>query len=444
MKCMENTMSENMHMGIRLLPKRIDRANKTVRYAKQIGKHDGDGAGVPTGLLAISEPNFRRVAKTLSTQKTKRAQRGLYEKCPNMSGRMCNEVYANLDKLYASALEGVTDEGLRLSLLAQAKTAFNIRDVLAMLRSCKDASPQFILKLLKKGSETLNLEGGLFGWDNVQPHLRKLTHEIGAEIEMHVERTGDLDLTGLNAQAFELLNKWMKQLENQVSQRCRNSKKALPRIRKLAEAAEADEDDAPLRSDCSTWVHRTFRPLIMDLILKHWRFKEWNEAEFWEEFAATKDEGNFHIGVADGCCADCGTEVDKESGKCASVICNDPLYPLLLHILRTGERSEEVKRLFRGLAEYLRTTPLDQDGKSPSELEEERASKERRKTKPACSAQRAENDPEDVAARAAAEAAAEAEGAAAPAAPRTAGASCRSTRRRARKKSRVVDVELSD
>jgi hypothetical protein len=51
-----------------------------------------------------------------------------------MSGRMCNEVYANLDKLYASALEGVTDEGLRLSLLAQAKIAFNIRDVLAMLR----------------------------------------------------------------------------------------------------------------------------------------------------------------------------------------------------------------------------------------------------------------------------------------------------------------------
>ena len=164
-------------------------------------------------------PNFKRIAKGIETEKAKKAQRGSYEKCPNMSGRMCNVVCKNLDTLFASALEGVTEPGLRLSLLAQAKVAFNIRDMLAKVRSCKDASPQFMNELLTKGMRTMNLEGAMFGWDNVQPCLRKLTHEMPAEIEMHVERTGDRDISGLNAQAFELLNKWMKSIEANVSQR---------------------------------------------------------------------------------------------------------------------------------------------------------------------------------------------------------------------------------
>ena len=265
--------------------------------------------------------------------------------------------------------------------------------------------------------------------------------------------TGETELCHVNAQAFELFNKAIKEMESKMSDHKRPEQLRQAHNKKMEDSNivpfvledccggpdnfSDGEDGSDCHSDCSeeegepfpewseeseasdgefemdvddesesepreteefkalrgldlarkhlTWRQRTMRPHTIDLVKKcvAVRLKVANIDEM------LKDEQKqaahaMNILPTEKHCEMCGSAKSRHRG-CQSKICNHPLWKEVLAVSETGEKTDKVIEILRNaVTQHLWTVP-EEDKAAAEVAEAKKASRERRKSKPACS-----------------------------------------------------------
>lgn len=202
---MRGYVPDNTHSGLRVAPAEITRLNKTLMLAYSQAKGN-DPRAIQSALLSIRRSAFKRIVKTLRAE----------SKTGNMTGRHCNLYFNKLRRVYKYALRAVSGVEYEISILTQAFVSFMNRDILGFLRSSTSLKASSFDEPMMKGMWAINAIGVIFGFKRIQPYQRVICHDMLKKAKDFVVNTGEKTVAFLCAQAFELMNQFIKTVHGRM------------------------------------------------------------------------------------------------------------------------------------------------------------------------------------------------------------------------------------